>query len=325
MTYADLAELCVLDPLGAKRILTELVEQDPRAFRLLATSATGVDGGRVRMTFARVLEGHARRDEYRDLLESWMEGESDEFTLMALRDALQGAQRRRRKAPLLADMANISSIYRYVSTRFRHRVLNLQPLIGARLEQVREAIANDCQNSMRVHSAMDELRESLRHLERILSDESDDDHFLSRKVILTHWVSTRSEKYRMQEKAVSFSHDTNNCENDEIEGVGYLLDLIFLNLWNNSLDSVRPATIRHHYQKDGTWIRITVIDDGPGLDPDDVERSFKIQHSNKGTGRGRGHLEVVEAARRLGGDAAVVKVEREGFRVRVSFPIKRDG
>lgn len=75
---------------------------------------------------------------------------------------------------------------------------------------------------------------------------------------------------------------------------------------------------------DGSFVELSVTDDGCGMDEETRGRAFEPFFSTKFTGRGLGLSVVLGLARTHGGVVAIHSTPGEGTEVRVSFPVPRE-
>jgi signal transduction histidine kinase len=323
-TYEELRRLAFEDPLGAKRIFTGILDGDDPTLRAVLDLASASGDGRVRQVIARVAQKHARRGKVVEALAKWKEIETDEFALSAIDDALKEIGGRRQRSRLPAEFPDLSFTFRFLSGRLRHRVLNILPRAGISVGDLREEIkrigGDDLLNS--VLPMLDDMHASLGRLERAVSFEEEDAYFTPAKILLPEWLKSYRPKYQAQYGRIGLRLDFGAAHDQAVvKASPFLLETVFLNLWNNSKQAIGDDTeVMLSGTLQGGRLLVSVIDNGDGFTPSDTERAFRLQYSTKRDAeRGRGHMEVDDAMRRLGGDASVRRVPGHGYRVVLTF------
>lgn len=322
-TYEELRRLAFEDPLGAKRLFTSILDGGGPTLRAVLDLASASGDGRVRQVIARVAQKHPRRGKVVEALARWKETERDEFALAAIDDALKESGRRQR-GRLPAEFPDLSFTFRFLSGRLRHRVLNILPRVGISVDDLREEIRRIGGDALlnNVLPMLDDMHASLRRLERAVSFEEEETYFNPAKVMLPDWLKSYHRKYQAQFGGVGLRLDFGAAHDQSwIRASPFLLETVFSNLWNNSkqaVDGAAEVTLNGALQ--GAHLVVTVIDNGDGFTPSDTERAFRLQYSTKADSeRGRGHMEVADAMRRLGGDVGVRLVPGHGYRVVLTF------
>ena len=100
---------------------------------------------------------------------------------------------------------------------------------------------------------------------------------------------------------------------------------VFLNLINNAGDAIKESgTIRLSARRDGSFIRVTISDDGAGMTWETMQRIFLPFYTTKEVGRGTGlglsvSMSIVES---MGGKIEVQSVPGAGSSFTVVLPIK---
>lgn len=322
--YEELRGLSFEDPLGAKRIFTGILEGDDSTLRTVLDLAAASGDGRVRQVIARVAQKHPRRERVVEALASWKETETDEFALSAIDDALKEIGARRQRSKLPAEFPDLSFTFRFLSGRLRHRVLNILPRAGISVNDLRDEIkrigGDELLNS--VLPMLDDMHASLRRLERAVSFEEEESYFTPVRILLPDWLKTYYPKYQAQYGRIGLRLDFGPAHDQAVvKASPFLLETVFLNLWNNSKQTVEGDTeVMLSGTVQGTHLVVNVVDNGGGFTSSDPELAFRLQYSKKrDPERGRGHMEVDDAMRRLGGEASVRPVPGHGFRVVLTF------
>jgi C4-dicarboxylate-specific signal transduction histidine kinase len=148
------------------------------------------------------------------------------------------------------------------------------------------------------------------------------EYFSERPIQLETWLDQMNQRYSAQFDGIILRIDAEPSGGYWIAGSDYLLDTIFWNLWTNAQQAVSSqveitARIRRH----GSSVQITVLDNGPGFPPTMGGVGFVQKYSTKSIHRGRGLLEIAEAAVRLRGAIELINVGQETLRARLTLPI----
>ncbi len=101
-----------------------------------------------------------------------------------------------------------------------------------------------------------------------------------------------------------------------------------LNLVTNALDALEDRTnpklaVQALLEPDGSWVKVIVLDTGPGIPPDKLEGIFKPFVSTKGSrGTGLGLPVSRKIIREHGGDILVQSVPDKGSKFTIRLPMK---
>lgn len=168
---------------------------------------------------------------------------------------------------------------------------------------------------------LDQLYGQLSKLENAVKFDEDGTYFQSGPVELLSWLRTHRAKFASEYAPIELVFDFADIGNTVfIRATPYWLETTFTNLWKNSVDAVGGEGCRIIIR--GTIVRgklrLTVLDNGEGFQPNDVERAFQFQYSSKSKERGRGHMEVRDAMERMNGSATVASTD-QGYRVQLDF------
>lgn len=104
-----------------------------------------------------------------------------------------------------------------------------------------------------------------------------------------------------------------------------------LNLVSNALDALedRPngkVGVQALLDPDGAWAKVIVLDNGPGIPPDQLDSIFKPFVSTKGSrGTGLGLPVSRKILREHGGDIVVQSVPDKGSKFTCRIPMKAAG
>ncbi len=117
------------------------------------------------------------------------------------------------------------------------------------------------------------------------------------------------------------------CEGAAVEADPVALRRIFENLVRNAIDSIGPdqgtvtvATDRIQDDDGSTWIRVTVTDNGAGMNEEQLARIFDDFYTTKSDGTGLGLSIVRRLVMDLDGRIDVKSAEGEGTRMIIHLP-----
>lgn len=186
---------------------------------------------------------------------------------------------RLRDMQTLADLGEISA---GIAHEFRN---SLSTILGylklARRETLPEQAAQRLSNAEAEAILLSGAVEGLLHFARPMSLEME-------KTSLRSVADPLIARFAEQEPDITFLAGGDSCE---IEGDRRLLARALENLLRNSIDAVRetgrPGSITIQCEND-PWPRLTVTDDGAGINPSEIPRLFLPFQSNKPTGMGLG-------------------------------------
>jgi len=186
---------------------------------------------------------------------------------------------RLRDMQTLADLGEISA---GIAHEFRN---SLSTILGylklARREALPEQAAQRLSNAEEEASLLSGAVEGLLNFARPMSLEME-------KTSLRSVVDPIVGRLAEQEPDITFQVDGDLCE---IEGDRRLLARALENLLRNSVDAVKekagPGSITIRCE-DRPWPRLTVTDDGAGINPSEIPRLFLPFQSNKAAGMGLG-------------------------------------
>jgi signal transduction histidine kinase len=322
-TYRELREMCLSDPLAARRRLTFLLDSNAPLFAKIIECAGGPDDSRLRQTIARSLQRRPEVQRYARTLQDWHARERDEFTRSAIGDALAVSSTSSNKGRRLDEPADLATTYRYVAGRLRHRILNAMPRTGLNVTQVRAALLqNGVFQAENVLRCLSDLANSLRAIEAAVDFGDADELFMEQPINLSDWLQRFAVTYQRAYADVTIRNDIGD-EAGAIVATNFLLETILRNLCDNSRQAASGhciVTFSGAVKRRSLAVR--VVDNGPGLAVDDAERAFQFRYSST-HGAGRGHLEVEDAMRRLGGSARVERLTEAGNRIVLTFPLPR--
>lgn len=317
--YQELRQLCLTDPLAAKRRIIALLDTQDPLFGGLLARAGGPDDGRLRQTIARSLQKRPEVTSFASTLRAWRARETDEFALSALEDILTIDSLPARRPHRMDDLPDVAASFRFLSGRLRHRVLNAMPRAGLKIDQLRAVVQRSAEPAGEVLQLLDELRSALGAVEAAM-DFGEETALFERRVLgLVAWLGSFRTLYLRPYPGMSVRIDADG-DGARVSATEFLLQTIFRNLWDNSRQAAEgPCAITTTVHAERDALLVHVVDSGPGFNADDVERAFRLQYSSTRRA-GRGHMEVNDAISQLGGTAAVQPVTGAGYRVVLSFP-----
>lgn len=319
--YETLRYLCLVNPLQAKQDFMALLDGDKVVLEsVLKQAASDPGGARVRSMIARSIPGHRAFPDLVSILELWQQSETDEFARMAIADALAKPERKKAShSKLTSDLPDLSKTYEFLSQRLRHRILNVLPRAGLSVDQLRDALIEG-KDLDTILALVNDLKSTLRHLERNIDQITEEVDFEPMNIRLIDWLQAFAARFRSGRSDVEIMIVGDATAT--VNANRYLLDTIFRNLWVNSAQAViGKCQITTRVSVERTQIVVAIVDNGPGFTAVDAESAFRLQYSSsRDPERGRGHMEVADAMRRLAGNAAVELVPNNGFRAVLRLP-----
>lgn len=322
-TYHRLRELAFEDPVATKNDFLAILAQDHAMAVAVLTASTDQRGSRFRQITARALGKKALVTDIERAFSGWIEFETDEFALSAIREALAPKKSATPKRQKFVPPLKLESTYKYVSERLRHRVLNALPGAGMAIQRLKLDVqgAASPQLAATLSKQLDQLYGQLSKLEQAVKFDEDSAYFQAGPIELASWLRDHQTKFANEYAAIELFLDFDGVAGlVHVYATAYWLETTFTNLWKNSVDEVgrECCQITLRATRSGNELRIIVLDNGTGFQASDVERAFQFQYSSKSKDRGRGHMEVQDAMERIGGTANVVETDR-GFRVQLVF------
>ena len=101
---------------------------------------------------------------------------------------------------------------------------------------------------------------------------------------------------------------------------------IFLNLLKNSMDAIKDTgTIKVNYRKEKDKIIIRFIDNGRGIEKDDIDRIFEPFYTTSGRANGTGvGLSITRTMVTIhGGSIKALQGKDGGTIMEITFPVSR--
>lgn len=332
-TYSALRQLTVQDPKRARQEFCELLDGEKDFLVSVLEAASAPGEGRVRQLIANAVRSRPDKDKLVVYLLQWHQNETDEFAKRAIDAALDGIDRgayKPEKHKTLVDPALVGT-YRYVTGRIRHQMNNA--LLGPaelvmRLSDRVASIAN-CTVRSDLESLVAELDDAFKSVGRIVAFGPDDDFFVMRSVVILDWLNNMNLEYGRKYRPINLSLvDESPTKELRIRANDYWLHTIFWNLWTNAQQAVAGSCeIKIRARKTGSSVQLTVLDNGDGFHREMREIAFQEKYSSKenypskGSGRGRGLLEIQDAVEQLLGSVQLVEIEGR-YRVRIRFPLE---
>lgn len=325
--YRRLRELAYEDPLATKYDFITLFEQDRVTALRVLEEATDLRGSRFRQIAARAVPINATENDVAAVLNSWLQLETDEFAITAINDALEVGNRtgrpRRQKLQTPPRPLELEGTYKYVSSRLRHRVLNALPGAGMTIRNLREYLNEPWSHDLvaRISIQVDQLYDQLSRLEKAVTFDEESSYFQCGSIALMPWLRDHQIKFAREFAPITLDLRFESADNNlRVCGTPYWLETAITNLWKNSIDEVGrdQCKITMEATREGHEVHLAVRDNGPGLRESGFKRGFQFQYSSKSPERGRGHMEVADAMKKMNGSACVVPTD-DGYRVQLRF------
>ncbi len=325
LRYANLKRLAYEDPLEAKRQFLVVYDGDDTVLHAILALATEPGDGRLRQIVARAVQKRPDKARVMSTLERWRLTETDEFALTAINDVIEGNRTKTRRTKALDEVPDLATTYRYLAGRMRHRVLNILPSTGLSLEDLQRAILQlgDEAQVSHITSLLDHLKVSLLRLQRSMDFAEEEQYFARDTFLLIDWLKEYKQRFQALYGTIDLHLEFGEHESRAlVEASHFSLETIFSNLWRNSQQAVCGlCKIKVVCRLNRSNLVLEFIDNGVGYPAQDCERAFHIQYSTKGgLARGRGHMEVADAVRRLQGSIEVKQIGHEGYRAVLTIP-----
>jgi signal transduction histidine kinase len=325
---SDMRRLALEDPRQAREAVERLVEGDATVMDAVLVALDEPGAGRLRQVVANAVRQHAHKERVHHHLVRWYDLEVDEFARRAISAALDGNRPKTGKPGVVSAGPPVTQpallqTYRYVADRLAHELRNalLSPKVAlidlsTEIETITDPAIREA-----VESKFAVLEAEFKRLGRVIALEPEDSHFEIRSIELSDWLLRMNAEYSRHYRSIDLSVEIADSHREApISASDYLLRLIFWNLWLNAHQAVgATCAISVRIAVRETEVRVLVLDNGAGFPAYMTEAAFQEQFSRHGLNRGRGLLEVADAAQRLRGVASLVR--HEGYlRVLVTLP-----
>ncbi|MBX3594692.1 HAMP domain-containing sensor histidine kinase [Sphingomonas sp.] len=128
--------------------------------------------------------------------------------------------------------------------------------------------------------------------------------------------------YLGDDKDLDFDLD---AQQGQVRVPGDLFDRMIENILGNAVKFATPETmVRCRVERDGDEMRITVENDGPGIEPSKIDRIFEPGYSSGGAdSHGLGLAFVKTVSLRAGGNVQASNIAH-GFRIAISLPAVKE-
>lgn len=147
-----------------------------------------------------------------------------------------------------------------------------------------------------------------------------------RRIVLADLVRGAVDWLRVEHPHHRFEIDA--ASNAPVVGDRGALEQVILNLCYNAVEALPSegglVTLTVRDAEDGKSLRVTVRDNGFGMDPDVLSRVFEPFFSTKRGGTGVGLAATREVVRRHGGSIRIESAPGEGTSVHVELPVEDD-
>jgi hypothetical protein len=324
--YDRLRMLAIENPKRARELFLEMFDARDCAVEDLFIKLRRPNEGRIRQLVANALRAHPEKSRVVSELAAWQATETDEFTRRAISATLAGTKasgpRRTlagRGSPLPSD---VIYMYRYVAGRLRHRLRNTMLPAQAQAGRLRNHTIAAADPDLQV--ALAKVNDALLALGRELeATDVDPSHFEQRPIVLADWITQLNVRYTSRYSAVTLTLIDAESVHKRVVASEYLLETIFWNIWLNAQQAVPiNCAISITFQVSGEHLTLRVVDNGPGFSKDVKDIAFQQQYSSsKDKGRGRGLLEIQEAAERLAGQIHLIEIQ-SSYRIEIQLPLE---
>lgn len=322
-----LRQAAVTDPRAARAIVLRLLESADCEASLERLSSPG--DGRVRQVVAMVHRlNAAHRARLDPWLRRWFEVETDEFTRSAIARALRpdehsaGATSRTVAG---AGTANAIGAYRYVSDRLCHRIRNALALPSTQLRRLEElAIAADEETRMALLEVHRAIKAGLTRIARNVEFDVGDDYLTWKELELVPWLEKSASIFaaRFGNARLQVACDA-RVRGVRIRGTEFLLETMFGNVWTNAIqaaDAADTLLLEMAFDARAHRVSIVAIDQGPGFAEEHLDAAFQQSFSTKGSGRGRGLLEIADAVAQMQGVVTLRPDATGKYRLEIALP-----
>ena len=324
--YEELRELAYADPVGTQHSIVTILSENIELGITVLSHSIDDRGSRFRQIAARAVKSHLKVPRVLKLLETWLEIETDEFAIATIRSVMYAKNYRKtppQRVQHRDEVFKLEETYRYVTLRLRHRVLNALPGSTLSISRLKRRIAQTTSSdvALELNEMLDVLYDRLARLKFTVEFDEDRGHFQNAPINLIEWIKAFQGKFLSEYGGVEFSPvEFQSFADVWIVATPYWLEIIFSNLWKNSLDEMEggPCRLANSVQTNEKHAFVTLYDNGQGFPESAKEWAFQIQHSTKSIERGRGLMEVAEALSKISGSASLF-CTNDGIRVKLKF------
>jgi signal transduction histidine kinase len=324
----DIRWLTASDPKRARALFQSMLDAGGSSLDELLSAASRPGDGRVRQMIATVYRTVPTAAVLEPWLQKWLAVETDEFT----RTALESALRSRGQAPIrqraIRNAAELTvDAYRFVADRLCHRVRNAMALPNAHLKRLEMAVAMmpDGEERAELTAILSGIQAGFVRIARNVEFDTDDRYLVWDAVTLTDWLSSQerkfSERFGPAQLVINGHPLVRDCR---VRATPFLLDTLFGNLWNNAVQASEPPcklVLECAMDAGRSQLIVVVLDSGPGFTEQHLDMAFQQVFSTKSASRGRGLLEIADAATRLQGSVELTRRVGGDYRVRLTLPL----
>jgi signal transduction histidine kinase len=255
----------------------------------------------------------------------WRETETDEFTRRAIEGALADVPAAVRDSGAQGDSrpaAELASVYRYVSSRLRHRLRNA--MFAAQTQAERLSKLTTDQAAAEVQATVVKFKSDVLLLARELEATNvDPEHFRRRPVVLADWIRQLNLRYGAVYMPVNLRLVDEQVPGARIFASDYLLEIIFWNIWMNAQQAASAGCdVTVEFRPAGRELELLISDNGDGFSPDLKDIVFEQVYSSKQQGSGIGMLEIQDAVEQLGGRVELYQTASSEYRMRIRLPLE---
>lgn len=323
--YERFRRLAAEDPREAKKLFLATLESNSEELSGLLARISKPNEGRLRQVVANAVRAHPGKDRIVPEMLLWRETETDEFTRRAIEGALVDVDVTAVRAGTvhqpISKPSELADVYRYVSTRLRHRLRNAMFSAQSQADRLKKLLAVDLPTD--VQTTIAKFNDAIVSLGRELeATDVDPEYFRQRSVSLADWIKQLNTQYAARYARVNLR--LINADNPQVRVLAsdYLLETIFWNIWINAQQAIGvncEITIEFQVTQEG--VELFVSDNGEGFPYEVKDVVFQQMYSTKSRGRGRGLLEIQDAVERLTGRINLYEAKPSEYRIRIRLPL----
>jgi signal transduction histidine kinase len=323
--YERLRQLAVEDPAAARRLFLTAFEANSDELSELLSRLARPGEGRLRQVIANAVRRHPKKARIVAELMRWRETETDEFTRRAIEGALAdvpAALRDSREQEDSRPAGELASVYRYVSSRLRHRLRNA--MFAAQTQAERLSRLTTDQANAEVHATVVKFKSDILLLARELeATNRDPEHFRRRPVVLADWIRQLNLRYSAVYMPVNLRLMDEKVPGARIFASDYLLEIIFWNIWMNAQQAASAGCdVTVEFRPAGRELELLISDNGDGFSPDLKDIVFEQVYSSRQQGSGIGMLEIQDAVEQLGGRVELYRTASSEYRMRIRLRLE---